>query len=57
MAGLSTHIYHEGNFGFFESLKYASNPKAKPNYLQIKDQSYDYENKYSGKCVTDDNLN
>ena len=56
IAGLLANIYHEGNFGYFESSKYVSNPKAKPGYLKIMDNNYDYANKYSGKCVTQVNL-
>ena len=56
IAGLLANIYHEGNFGFFESSKYTSNPSAKPKYLAIMDESYEYSTKYSGKCVTDVSL-
>ena len=56
VAGILANIYHEGNFGFFESSKYVKNPAAKPNYLKIMDEKYDYANKYSGKCVTEVNL-
>jgi len=56
VAGLLANIYHEGDFGYFESSKYVSNPKAKPKYLKIMDDNYDYANKYSGKIVTEVNL-
>lgn len=56
VAGILANVYHEGDFGYFESSKYVSNPKAKPNYLKIMDEKYDYANKYSGKIVTDVNL-
>ena len=56
IAGLLANIFNEGNFGLFESSKYVSNPKAKPKYLAIMDNNYDYANKYSGKCVTQVNL-
>ena len=52
IAGLLANIYHEGNFGYFESSKYVKKPGAKPGYLKIMDEKYDYANKYSGKCVT-----
>lgn len=55
VAGILANIYHEGDFGFFESSKYVKNPTAKPNYLKIMDEKYDYANKYSGKCVTEVN--
>lgn len=57
VAGLLANIYHEGNFGYFESSKYVSHPEKKPNYLKFMDDNYDYANKYSGKCVTDVNIN
>ena len=57
IAGLLANIYHEGNFGYFESSKYVSHPESKPNYLKIMDNNYNYANKYSGKCVTDVNIN
>ena len=56
VAGVLANIYHEGDFGYFESSKYVSNPKAKPEYLKIMDNNYDYANKYSGKIVTEVNL-
>ena len=56
IAGLLANIYHEGNFGYFESSKYVKNPGAKPGYLKIMDEKYDYANKYSGKCVTEVSL-
>jgi hypothetical protein len=30
VAGILANIYHEGDFGYFESSKYVSNPKNKP---------------------------
>ena len=56
VAGLLANIYHEGNFGCFESSKYVRNPGAKPGYLRIMDNQYNYSNKYSGKCVTEVSL-
>ena len=57
VAGLLANIYHEGNFGYFESSKYVSHPEHKPKYLKFMDDNYDYASKYSGKCVTDININ
>ena len=56
VSAVLANIYHEGDFGYFESSKYVSNPKAKPNYLKIMDKEYNYANKYSGKIVTEVNL-
>ena len=56
VAAILANIYHEGDFGYFESSKYVSNPKLKPDYLRIMDEKYDYANKYSGKIVTEVNL-
>ena len=56
VAGILANIYHEGDFGYFESSKYVKNPERKPNYLKIMDENYDYANKYSGKIVTEVNL-
>lgn len=56
VAGLLANLYHEGNYGYFESSAYKSNPKAKPKYLAIMDENYQYKDKYSGKCVTEVSL-
>ena len=51
IAGILANIKHEGNFGFFESSNYKTNPNAKPNYLKFMDSLYKYNEKYSGKYV------
>ena len=56
VAGILANLYHEGNFGFFESSKY-KNPEKKPNYFKIMEKlGYGYDEKYSSKCVTDVSL-
>lgn len=57
IAGILANLYHEGNFGYFESSCYKSNPSAKPQYFKIMEKlGYGYDEKYSGKYVKDVSL-
>ena len=57
VAGILANLYHEGNFGFFESSCYKSHPERKPKYFKIMEElGYGYDEKYSSKCVTDVSL-
>ena len=57
VAGILANLYHEGNFGFFESSFYKSHPELKPKYFQIMEElGYGYDDKYSSKCVIDVSL-
>ena len=57
VAGILANLYHEGNFGFFESSFYKSHPEAKPRYFkEMEKLGYGYDEKYSSKCVTDVSL-
>ena len=57
VAGILANLYHEGNFGFFESSCYKSHPESKPKYFKIMEElGYGYDEKYSSKCVTDVSL-
>lgn len=57
VAGILANLYHEGNFGFFESSCYKSHPEFKPKYFKIMEElGYEYDEKYSSKCVTDVSL-
>lgn len=57
VAGILANLYHEGNFGFFESSCYKSHPELKPKYFkEMEKLGYGYDEKYSSKCVTDVSL-
>ena len=56
VAGVLGNINHEGDIGMFESSNYATHPELKPQYLKYMDDLYNYDTKYSGKCITDVSL-
>ena len=56
IAGILGNIYNEAVIGKFESSNYSSRPDLKPDYLKYMDDNYDYKNKYSGRIITEVNL-
>ena len=56
VAGILGNIYNEAVIGKFESSNYSSRPDLKPDYLKYMDDNYDYKNKYSGRIITEVNL-
>ena len=56
VAGILGNIYNGAVIGKFESSDYSSRPDSKPDYLKYMDDNYEYNNKYSGKIITEVNL-
>ena len=57
VAGILGNIYNnKAVVGKFESSDYSSRPDSKPDYLKYMDDNYEYSNKYSGKIITEVNL-
>jgi len=57
VVGMLANVYYEGAVGKFEGSNYKDdNLKNKPKYLIIMDEKYDYGSKYSGKKITEVNL-
>ena len=56
VAGIFGNIYNGAVIGKFESSDYSSRPDSKPDYLKYMDDNYEYSNKYSGKIITEVNL-
>ena len=56
VAGVLGNIFNEAVIGKFESSNYSSHPELKPEYLKIMDEKYSYRSKYSGRLITEVNL-
>ena len=56
VAGVLGNVYNEAVIGKFESSNYSSHPELKPDYLKYMDDNYSYRKKYSGKIITEVNL-
>lgn len=52
VAGVLGNIMNEGNFGYFESSAYTSNPENEPSYLKYMDDHYNYRQLFSGKSIS-----